>query len=523
MADRTFWLALAAACAMSTSARAEIRALVVGIDRYQHISSLEGAVADAEDIAGSLTQLGVTDLTLVRDGEADRAALERAWEAIVDRASPGDQLILTYAGHGAQLPETVGGSEADGMDEFLVLPGFDVAGSASLERLVDDELNRWFKMAEAKGARVLAAVDACHSGTAFRKLDQPAAEVRYRYVELPAGTVLEEIPTDARMRSIGRDELDNLTFISGAQDDQTVPELIIPDKAGLPEKRGAMSWSLARALEGAADSDRDGLLRRGELYDFVERKVRALADARQTPSFWPPAARDAGLVRLSAEPQADGTMAADGPMRLAIIRGTPSTASMMQQRLRHTELVAHAADAELIWDARSGEVVGALGDVLAVDIRPDNLQPVIDKHLALRMLKLSVQAQPLKTQVLPDDGTHLAGSRVGLSIDGIGQPFLTLVNLANNGTVQFLFPVDADPDVVQVGRPFELGPIDVVAPFGADHLVALATPDAPEELRARLRSLDQQPAALEAGRAIMENIGRQHAQIGILGIFTAAR
>jgi uncharacterized caspase-like protein len=90
-------------------ALAEVRALVIGIDAYQHGSPLKGAVSDAQDVAQALRQLGVTDLTLRLNQEVTRDRLAQDWQELLSRSQSGDTMVLTYAGHGSQEPERVAG------------------------------------------------------------------------------------------------------------------------------------------------------------------------------------------------------------------------------------------------------------------------------------------------------------------------------------------------------------------------------------------------------------------------------
>src|SRR6056297_1233631 len=113
--------------------------LVIGIDDYAFIPDLYGAVNDAEDIADALAGSGA-EVTLLLDGAATRAAILGAWEGILDRAAPGDRLVVSYAGHGSNEPEHVAGSEEDGRDENFLLAGFAPRGAAAGERIRDDEI-----------------------------------------------------------------------------------------------------------------------------------------------------------------------------------------------------------------------------------------------------------------------------------------------------------------------------------------------------------------------------------------------
>lgn len=128
-------------------ATAETLALVVGIDQYRYKPALKGAVNDARAIRAALEAAGVRDIVLLLDDQATREAIRDAWNRQVAKAQPGDTLIFTYAGHGGQEPERIPGNEADGKDETLVLGGFRETRPGNGQRIVDDELDQWFRAA----------------------------------------------------------------------------------------------------------------------------------------------------------------------------------------------------------------------------------------------------------------------------------------------------------------------------------------------------------------------------------------
>ena len=78
----------------------EIRALVMGIDAYQHVRQLKGAVADARDIQTTLKAMGVGDITTLVDDQAERSAVLREIRALVQRTKRNDLIFLSIAGHG---------------------------------------------------------------------------------------------------------------------------------------------------------------------------------------------------------------------------------------------------------------------------------------------------------------------------------------------------------------------------------------------------------------------------------------
>ena len=152
--------------------------LVIGVNDYEHLPVLNGAVNDARDIATALTTTGVSDVTLLLDGDATREAVLNAWNDITTRAEPGDTVIFSYAGHGGQEVERVPGNEADGLDEVFLLAGFQVNAAGNAERIVDDELNRMF--ASAPHLKIIFVADSCHSGTMTRSFDPRAGTARTR-------------------------------------------------------------------------------------------------------------------------------------------------------------------------------------------------------------------------------------------------------------------------------------------------------------------------------------------------------
>ncbi|MBO6511597.1 MAG: caspase family protein, partial [Roseibium sp.] len=236
----------------------EWRALVIGVDAYEHVSPLKGAVNDARDIAQTLTAAGVSDLTTLYDADASRQAILDAWQDLVARSSSDDVLILSYAGHGAQEEEWVKGSEADGFDEVFLLAGFNVTAPGNGERLRDDDIAAMLRAAGDRSVLVLA--DSCHSGTMTRSVDPRITRLGTRLVGLPPfeNDVLRDADLHPVLsKKVGTSEdlqqFANVVYVGATVDGQVIPELMI---AGEP--RGALSWSFARGVEGRADLDRDG-------------------------------------------------------------------------------------------------------------------------------------------------------------------------------------------------------------------------------------------------------------------------
>lgn len=497
-----------------------MRALVIGIDTYLHGSSLKGAVADAQDIAHSLRQIGVTDLQLRLNAEANRDTLVQDWQGMVARAAPGDTLVLSYAGHGSQEKERVPGSEADGLDEVLLLGGFSESGAGTRERIIDDEFNEWFQEASNKGLQVLFVADACHSGTLTRGVDPRASggQVRYSAIGDITDDMLQlDLPPAAA--SLSEDDLPGLTFLAAGQENQKVPEVSLVDIEGRRASRGALSWAFARALEGQADEDGDGRLSREEINRFIRANVRAIAEARQTPNLLPmsdmrrlvlpvsstrgvAALRDLPLVRVRFQGADEGTLGA------------------IAADLQGIQRVAPGEEADLIFDIGARQAISGQGDILARDLRKPALQTVIAKWRGLERLKYERLGDQLTMRVLPNDGTHRRGQEIAFEIDDIRLPYLTFFSLSGDGTLHFHYPLPEDPETLPSGRPVKVA-FTVTPPYGADHILAVASDQSLGELVALLRSLDGKANPAPAIEGVLAAIRQGRRQLGIQGLYTA--
>ena len=503
------------------SALAEVRALVIGIDAYQHGSPLKGAVSDAQDVAQALRQLGVTDLTLRLNQEVTRDRLAQDWVELLARSQSGDTLVLTYAGHGSQEPERVEGNEQDGKDEVLLLAGFSDTGPGTRERLVDDELYQWFREANDRGLELLFVADACHSGTLTRGVDPRAGGGRVRY---SAYTITDDeldlpIPTPAAGGSGGED-LPRLTFLAAGQENQKVPEVDLLDTQGHPSPRGALSWAFARALEGQADQDSDARLTRDEINRFVRANVRAIAEARQTPNLLPMGDEGRVVLPVSAATTRSTTLAHWPEARVRILASDERSAAALAEELTGISRVAEGEDADLILDLRARQAISGQGDVLARDLVRPALQTLIDKWRGLEKLKFERLGDRLTMRVLPNDGTHRQGEEMAFEIDDIRLPYLVFFSLSGDGTLNFHYPLPDDPETLPPGQPVKVA-FKVTPPFGADHIIAVASDQSLGELTALLRSLDGKPAPRPAVEAVIAAIRQGRRQLGLQGLYTA--
>ncbi|HZQ64271.1 MAG TPA: caspase family protein [Gaiellaceae bacterium] len=144
----------------------------VGLNRVDpdHYQGWDGELVACEFDANDMTELaagkGFEPQTLLTDA-ATADALLGALDGAAGSLEDGDVLLLTYSGHGGQVPDA-NGDEDDGMDETWVL--YD-------RQVVDDELYaQWAKF--APGVRIAIFSDSCHSGTVGRAALAAVGEAR---------------------------------------------------------------------------------------------------------------------------------------------------------------------------------------------------------------------------------------------------------------------------------------------------------------------------------------------------------
>jgi hypothetical protein len=109
--------------------------------------------SDANDMEKLASERGFDSEKLLTK-QATAEALTSALKKASQKLESGDTLLLTYSGHGGQVPDA-NGDEKDRMDETWVLYN---------RQMVDDELYSLFGTFKP-GVRIAIFSDSCHSGT----------------------------------------------------------------------------------------------------------------------------------------------------------------------------------------------------------------------------------------------------------------------------------------------------------------------------------------------------------------------
>ena len=128
---------------------------------------------DANDMAAIAKAKGMKPTVLLTKS-ATRANVLTGVRGAAKALKTGDFFLLTYSGHGGQVPD-VTGEEADKQDETWCL--YD-------GQLIDDEL--YFELSRfGPGVRILVLSDSCHSGTVTRAGPPPFATTHQRPKLMP--------------------------------------------------------------------------------------------------------------------------------------------------------------------------------------------------------------------------------------------------------------------------------------------------------------------------------------------------
>ncbi|MGH9838619.1 MAG: caspase family protein [Blastocatellia bacterium] len=216
---------------LGAAARAEDRALIVGIENYRPgVRPALGALHDAGRMklfALDRLKFTASQVRVLKGPDATGAGIARAIEQwLIAGTKAGDRVFFYYSGHGSNLPDT-DNEESDGWDETIV--PYDV-GPGGAGQIRDDQFARW--VAELAGRRIVMIFDSCHSGTISRGIGVDDGDKASRYLPPDELTIKsapqkEDLLTrDFKLVSDGLigdnriSQQSDLVVISAAQQDQ---------------------------------------------------------------------------------------------------------------------------------------------------------------------------------------------------------------------------------------------------------------------------------------------------------------
>ncbi len=221
----------------------KLRSLHIGVNYRGTSAELRGCENDAQDFAAVFAKRGY-DTRLLLEQDATKAGILSALAERVAETGYRDRLVVTYSGHGTNIPDR-NGDEPDGRDEALVPFDFRDAGL-----ITDDELNAVFEQRRF-GSQIVFFPDSCFSGTVSKWVGVTTTQVpvldRPRY--LPPWEIdpsFEQRATPAEGLPLRRTRA-NVVLLSGCADGEYSYDAFINGRYN-----GAMTRS---ALEVLRDGD----------------------------------------------------------------------------------------------------------------------------------------------------------------------------------------------------------------------------------------------------------------------------
>jgi hypothetical protein len=244
-------------------------AVIVGIERYAHVSRIPGAVENATAWYEHLVRsrgIPVERVQLLLDNDATREDMQWAIDEAARQVGDDGTLWFVFVGHGAPARD-----QKDGL-----LIGFDAqqkARSIHARGLRRSDLLSRLEASKAENIRVL--LDACFSGRAGNG-QQLVAGLQ------PLVVTVDDGARDPRT-----------TLFTAARNDEFAGPLPGAD-------RPAFSYLALGGLRGWADEDGNGRVTAGELHNYVRTALQALVrDRRQRNTF--SGSQDSDLSRRARE------------------------------------------------------------------------------------------------------------------------------------------------------------------------------------------------------------------------------
>jgi len=500
----------------------KVYALIIGIDHYQHgkiAPVLHGAVADAQDLSATLHKLHTNEVVTLIDEQATRQAVVAALQRFERIARGGDLVIFTFAGHGAIQKTRYPAITPSGFDQLMLLWGFGDSAESAQEQLLDKQIYLHLKALTKSGARVLFLADTCYGGGLSKagnieaasegvrgvvRVDRPEEAVPGTYYIPPSADAapLPQLPPGES----ATEDLPQLTFVAAVEPTTTAPEISI---SGQTSKRGAASYALARALEGAAHAPGEGcaVTNRVDLAMYVRRTVRQLTGNRQSPIF-EPASTATALEPVFAVVRPGHAAGIDQPKAAAGAASPPAAASALESPPR----LAYNQASRSFVDQNSGLTY-------AYQIDQANRQDVLNRvELGRKLAEIASKQPALNMHLSPVARVYRNGQSIDLIVQNAWTRYLTIVDVSGNGEIGYLFPEgQTDPFIPKLSV---TNILNIGSPFGHDLLVVLATKHSANQLQAELRQLNGLRNATALIQTLDAHLGADD-QMGLVPYWTA--
>lgn len=160
-----------------------------------HYVGWDGQLNACEADAHSMQEIAISqgfESKLLLTQDAKRQVFLDAMIEYANKLQAGDIFMLTYSGHGGQIPD-MNGDEDDGLDETWCL--FDA-------QIIDDEIYNHYSLFKA-GVRILVFSDSCHSGTVAKVL---AFKAMTAFVPIQQQPVYRNAPLEVTFKTFTKNK-----------------------------------------------------------------------------------------------------------------------------------------------------------------------------------------------------------------------------------------------------------------------------------------------------------------------------
>jgi hypothetical protein len=226
-----------------------------------------------------------------------------------------------------------------------------------------------------------------------------------------------------------------------------------------------------------------------------------------TSSSGPPSPSPGGGIKL--EPRPPQTFTVSAPVRIALASGQRELLNGLTPRVPF-QIVDKKEKADLVWDPQKRELTSG-GDVIAHNIDRGDLPGCIERAAVSHWLEAQYSGPRQAMQVVSKERVHHKSSHIEIEMDGLQNKSLVLLNVAADGTAQYLYPSDSDP-LVMTDDAYSIT-LKVDEPLGEDQLIAVTSSQRMPDLIRALKRIDNRRDPTQVVDAII-NLGPADFAIG---------
>jgi hypothetical protein len=205
-------------------------------------------------------------------------------------------------------------------------------------------------------------------------------------------------------------------------------------------------------------------------------------------------------------------------VRIAIINGAKGLFSTIEKG--HAPFIqSEQSEADVVWDVQHGAALSR-GDLIMNQVDASVLGAVIDRTWAVREIQKLATQRILDVTMGENGQAYALGDQPKLVAGGVRNSYLTVVNVAADGTLQLLFPFYASHDPHMTADLWTYSP-KVDLPLGTDYTVVIATSGPAKELVGWLRAHNGKHDTFGLPAVLAQAIKADGAaRIGTAGLFT---